>query len=85
MLWWLSRRFEDVESYTLLLRRTGAPAFHFIAMAYPASINAITPILAHDSDAHDADDLPVSSFTGREGSHGIDEYMNTKFIAFGGL
>jgi succinate-semialdehyde dehydrogenase/glutarate-semialdehyde dehydrogenase len=22
---------------------------------------------------------------GREGSHGIDEYMNTKYIAFGGL
>lgn len=29
--------------------------------------------------------LTVSSGLGREGSHGIEEYMNTKLIVFGGL
>lgn len=27
----------------------------------------------------------INFLVGREGSHGIEEYMNTKFIAFGGL
>lgn len=27
----------------------------------------------------------ILMFVGREGAHGIEEYMNIKFVAFGGL